>query len=366
MADMVKCPVCSENNLAGSEFCQYCQSRLQPLTGNLKGADAPITPGQSPTKKSTADLEPILPQWLRDVRSSARDASEAEAAEGELPQIAQPQTSPHSDPQDLLAGLRSQSDDEDEVPDWLTNLGGAPGAKKPKEESSDMRWVELGGAKDSAPESDVPSWMQELNPPEFQSDKKDELNDWMREASGSQPPAASESGDSQDWLRHLAADDKGALFNDPADTSNAAPNKPDWLNTPSASHDEEPSDKPDWLRSLGVADSNAQDSLPSSADVPDWLNLNKADSTPQNADTPDWLQGLNSETPSAPASPQETADWLKSLDAVDSTPQSAASADTPDWLQGLGSETPAAPAPSETADWLKSLDAADSTPQSAS
>ncbi|MDD2923334.1 MAG: hypothetical protein PHQ36_13705, partial [Anaerolineales bacterium] len=106
---------------------------------------------------------------------------------------------------------------------------------------------------------------------------------------------------------------------------------------------------------------------PAPSETADWLkSLDAADSTPQSAasaDTPDWLQGLGSETSSTPA-PSETADWLKSLDAADATPQdTVASAGTPDWLQGLGSETPAAPAPSETADWLKSLGATDATPQ---
>ena len=60
LMDTIKCPVCGEVNPADAEFCQNCMSRLAPLTGSLKGEGAPIQPGQIPTKKVTAELEPIF------------------------------------------------------------------------------------------------------------------------------------------------------------------------------------------------------------------------------------------------------------------------------------------------------------------
>jgi hypothetical protein len=368
MADMIKCPVCGESNPKEFEFCQYCQSRLQPLTGPLKGADAPIKPGSAPTKKSTADLEPILPQWLRDARSSARDASE-----GDLPQTPQqsklsprPSPSASSASQDLLAGLSAQSDDDDEeTPDWLANItGGAPTSKKPKGESADVRWVELGGAKDSAPESETPSWMQELTPLEPQSGQQSGLNDWMREASGASQQPADES---PDWLRQMAAGDGGKLFDDSTDTF-----------TPADS-----SDTPDWLRQMRAADSNSQNDvtlpdLPANTfnaapadESPDWLrSLGAADSSTQNNSAPDWLNSLDSQSKTVPDAP----DWLSSLGAADSGVQGDdalfgnAAPDAPDWLRSLdanaGATSNVAPAQSsDTPDWLSSLGAADSGAQ---
>ncbi len=395
MADAIKCPVCGENNPKEFEFCQYCQSRLQPLTGPLKGADAPIKPGSAPTKKTTADLEQVLPQWLRDARSSARDASE-----GDLPQTPQSKTSPRppaptpprpSAPQDLLAGLRSQAEDEDEeTPDWLANItGGTPGSKKSTDDSSDVRWVELGGAKDSANEADTPSWLQGLAPLEPQSaQQQDGLTDWMHDSDAAQQPAA----ESPDWLRQTPADDNDKSFTNSADTftpadssdtpdwlrqmqaadsatqNNAAPaadNAPDWLNSLDSQSNAAPitSDKPDWLRSLDVADSGSQnnDNLFGSA-------------APAASDTPDWLKSLGSPDNAAPAQSSDTPDWLGALDSADSSSQNndalfggaatPSASDTPDWLKSLGSQDNAVPAQSsDTPDWLGSLDSADSSSQ---
>jgi len=369
MADVIKCPVCGENNPKEFEFCQYCQSRLQPLTGPLKGADAPITPGQIPTKKATAELEPVLPQWLRDARSSAR-----EAAEGDLPSVTQPKASPRpSSSQDLLAGLRSQAEDEEEeTPDWLANItGAAPRTRKPKkDESSKVRWVELGDSKDSAQEADAPSWLQGSTPSESPSAQNDELTDWMRGSSDlPQQPVQPAPADSQDWLRQMSTDDRGALFDDSANTFTPA----------------DPSYTPDRLSQMGAADSGTQgnDALfggsantfnaapAASADTPDWLSsLGTADSGTQGDDA---LFGGSADTfNAAPASLEDTPDWLSSLGAADSGTQGndalfggsantinaapASLEDTPDWLKGLDSETSSTPTimPSSSADddWL--------------
>ena len=130
MADLIKCSVCGENNTADQEFCQYCQSRLQPLTGPLKGADAPLKPGQAPTKKTTAELEGVLPQWLREARDTARKSSDDVPASPA--QKTQPKPTPAAS-DDLLAGLHSQTrdNDEEDTPDWLASITGAsPKSKK--------------------------------------------------------------------------------------------------------------------------------------------------------------------------------------------------------------------------------------------
>src|SRR5512146_1728937 len=104
MAESIVCPVCGETNPGDMEFCRNCQSRLRPLTGALKGESAPIQPGEPPTKKVTSELEPLLPQWLRDARQQARDTAAEDASKAEQEQREQP---PASAP-DLLDGLASQ------------------------------------------------------------------------------------------------------------------------------------------------------------------------------------------------------------------------------------------------------------------
>jgi hypothetical protein len=59
-------------NPAGQEYCLNCQARLD--------ISAPLQPGQAPIKKTTAELEPILPQWLRDARDQARKSAQEDAA----------------------------------------------------------------------------------------------------------------------------------------------------------------------------------------------------------------------------------------------------------------------------------------------
>jgi hypothetical protein len=353
MANVIKCPSCGENNLSDQEFCQFCQTRLQPLAGDIKGEDQPLTPGQIPTKKSTAELEPVLPQWLRDVRNSARQTSEEEPAQPA--QQTPPLSRSASSSADLLAGLHAQrqeaQDEEEDTPDWLANITGeTPKPKKPQAESPDLRWVELGDKKDfahSEPEPETPPWLSGISPVTPQNEEKDELTDWLRAANASQesqqpsqpfsfdnPPSTPAADETQDWLHSMVSDD-GAVFND---SGNAA---------------EEPfttSDTPDWLRALDAENAAQNAGTPSSA----------SSTPPAFSDTPDWLRAMDTENAGAPsgvaatppafseAGPGEFGDVLSSAD------------DTPDWLKGLESA-----APSSDQDWLKSLQPADEQPSQA-
>ena len=198
--DTVKCPVCGEVNPADAEFCRNCLSRLEPLAGPAKGEDAPLQPGQVPTKKTTADLEPILPQWLREARETARQSASEEAADSSS-NINNTRRVASSKP-DLLAGLASQGKDEDneaeEVPDWLVSLTGDVPVQKKKADEPDAgdgqraRWVELGGEEEkpssnnanpqassgTSVENTTPSWMAPQEP----APEKDELADWLSRA----------------------------------------------------------------------------------------------------------------------------------------------------------------------------------------
>lgn len=361
MAD-ITCPVCGEINSSDQEFCQFCQSRLQPLTGALKGADAPITPGQIPTKKVTAELEPILPQWLRDARDKARRNAEEQASRP-------PEPLPPADasPPDLLAGLQSQKgEDEEETPDWLSNITGSKSKpKKADTGSTEVHWVELGKPNEftqeeepsisatqapieSTDEDSLPPWLTGIEPAEG---GVDELTAWLHEAesqregpSAQEPSPATESdfgtpeafsGSSEElpvWLKNLQEEK-------PASTEIPQMESP---------FTEEKSDS-DWLNDMQTQQSetgleSAEKEEPFSTEVPDWLKDATTSSDSGPGDVPAWLQ-----PPSSPA--------FISEEPVEKAPQE----DVPDWLKAAApkssvfSEEPAAPIPTETPDWLASL-----------
>ena len=408
MANVIKCPSCGENNPAEHEFCQYCQARLQPLTGNLRGADAPLTPGQLPTKKNTGELEPILPQWLRDARSSARQTTEDNPTKAIQPPQAPPRPA-SSVGNDLLAGLHAQRQadgDDDDTPDWLADITGeAPKAKKSQPESADVRWVELGDANDFAQSEtdadDTPAWLKGISPTTPQPEQKDDLGDWFRDASDSQKPqqpsqpisfdnsfSAPPAAETQDWLHSMAAD--GGEFNDSANTVDEpfiASDTPDWLRAMDAKNDVPPvassippvsSDTPDWLRAMASendAPSKASSTPPVSSDTPDWLRamasendapLSASSTPPVSSETPDWLRAMDAKNDAPPVASSvlpvssDTPDWLHTEN--DTTP---ASSDTPDWLRSMAVENDAPsrvpPVSSNTPDWLRAMDAPEKT-----
>jgi len=394
--ETIKCPVCGEVNPANAEFCQNCMSRLQPLTGPLKGENAPIQPGQIPTKKVTAELEPILPQWLRDAREKARQSANEDLTDSSL--SAQDTTPAAASTPDLLAGLASQSGDEEaEVPDWLVSLTGSAPAKKKKNEPEDtqqVKWVELGGHEDfDAPsqsigatqtpsdipiENTAPSWMAPQEP----APEKDELADWLSRADQfpaslpEQPPASTHPDESAtahfldstsedaDWLKSLESQpfapaaasesrsfDRSQDLNEqstPAPPPPPASNVPDWLNnlqtqqpsfeSPSQPVQEEQpaSSQPDRLQT--GAPLQGEPSAP--AEIPDWLKAfghapaTLEPSAPPASEVPDWLKA---------AAPQNVGDSPKtstpsvpiSTQDVINEETSVASSETPDWLSSL-------------------------------
>ncbi len=400
--DSIRCPVCGEVNPANAEFCQNCMSRLEPLTGPLKGEDAPLQPGQIPTKKVTAELEPILPQWLREAREKARQSATEDAADSSLTAKDSAPIVPSTP--DLLAGLASQSDDEEEeVPDWLVSLtGNAPAKKKknaPGAEDTQVKWVELGGheeVEEPAPsigatqspsetplQNTTPSWMMPQEP----APEKDELADWLSRAD--QPSASS--------LDQSPASSQPAESFPPA-FSTSKPEDMDWLRNlepqPFASTPALEPQSPDQPRDDFNSQSHPTTTPPPASDVPDWLNNLQSqqpafDSTlppaqEEQAAIPlqsDWLGTVGTDTPnqSEPAAPGEIPDWLKAFGQTPVTAEPSASLGSssntmPDWLKAAApqsaADVPSASAPSpslsspdvdktpvapETPDWLSSL-----------
>ncbi len=357
MANTIKCPVCGEGNPDGQEFCQNCQSRLQPSAAS-KSTDSTFKAGQAPTKKNTAELEPILPQWLRDARDSARNADPQESSQ--KPEQKQPAAS-----EDLLAGLNSQSDndEEDDTPDWLASITGTTAkAKKSPTESTGDRRIELGNMgdfaqEDSTEESETPSWLAGLTPDESLADQKDELTDWFRNADDSKPmetPKAPSSfadtftptteNDTPDWLKQMSADED-------AKKAQQSPSFGAASNTFPA----ESSDTPDWLRQMAAADEQPSsfeapsNEIPASnSDAPDWLRqMAAADEQPSSFDAP---------SNEIPAANSDTPDWLRQMEVVDNLKPPPVSADVyndapelsinvPDWLRSMEDKAQSADTP---------------------
>jgi hypothetical protein len=366
--DTAKCPVCGEVNPADAEFCRNCLSRLEPLAGPAKGEDAPLQPGQVPTKKTTADLEPILPQWLREARETARQSASEEATDSSS-NINNPRPVTSSKP-DLLAGLASQGKDEDdedneaeEVPDWLVSLTGDVPVQKKKADEPDAgdgqraRWVELGRQEEkpssnlanaqassgTSVENATPSWMTPQEP----APEKDELTDWLSRAD--QVSASSSTP--------LPASDQPA-----GSAASALP-----PSTPSPS-----GETPDWLNNLQSFRSSFETSSPSLEEQP---ALSQPDELPASASPQSAMAGL----PGIP-------DWLKAFDQGSLAP-AINSSDLPDWLKNVApqgevsskgespqTDPPPAPLPSETSrpkpsvesnktpDWLSAYEPANLQP----
>ena len=382
--DTVKCPVCGQMNPANAEVCQNCKSRLEPLTGPL---NAPLQAGQIPTKKVTSELEPILPQWLREAREKARQSASEEEANSSL--IAANNTPTVPSTPDLLAGLASQgNDEEDEVPDWLTSLTGSAPAKKkknePEAEDTQVKWVELGGHEDfeepspgigatqtpseTPVQNTTPSWMAPQEP----APEKDELADWLSRAghssasSSDQTPASSQPTEShppafsdskpedEDWLRNLESKPFGSTPDSgpqlpnqptafdpqshPTTTPSPASGEPDWLNKLQAQQPaseppsplapaEQPSSQTDWFGA--VAPQQSESAIPT--EIPDWLKTfgqTPAASEPSasfgsSSDLPDWLKAAAPQTSPPPASSSPDVD------------KASVSSETPDWLSSL-------------------------------
>jgi len=89
--------------------------------------------GDTPEMQDTGELEPILPAWLKEARQQNRESVDSEEMPSSLPTAQKPRITPP----DLLAGLASQSDAEDEeVPDWLSQINPLGETSMPSQSSS--------------------------------------------------------------------------------------------------------------------------------------------------------------------------------------------------------------------------------------
>lgn len=345
MTDTIKCPVCNESTPSDQEFCQHCQSRLLPTIGLDQSGEEAIKPGQAPTRKNTAELEPILPQWLRDARASARSAESQDAPKTPLPPGHKQSFSPS---EDLLGGLRSQANDneDDDTPDWLSSITGvAQKPKKPFTESPEVRRVELGeigdfAQEDSTNDSDTPYWLAGLKPNDSQGNERDELKDWFRNADDSKPmeqpnvsasfddsfSTASSIDDTPDWLREMSVNENEKKEKPPStlnETSNAIP--PEAVETP------------DWLRQM--------------AEVTEFTPLESPEATlnaPElSIEVPDWLRDMDEKPKSV-----DSSTFTESNPGVSEPPSPSTTGELPAWLNNQ-TENEGKIVPDTTPKWLK-------------
>src|SRR5512145_3299528 len=185
----VTCPDCGKENPDFLDNCQFCQAVLR--------RESTLNIGENPTKKVTGDLEPILPDWLREARQQGRDAADEDAKkEATKPRIQK------EEPLDLLAGLAFQAaSDEEEVPDWLAAINPvekkAPAPAKPVEEEPADFFAQFNQPTTTPAVGDVTP------------EQKDELGGWSPPISTqADEPFRFDSGAVQDdnaWLNNLGA-----------------------------------------------------------------------------------------------------------------------------------------------------------------
>jgi hypothetical protein len=357
----IKCPMCSKLNPAELDVCQYCEARLKPLTDELSRSQPSIHPGEEPKEMDTGQLEPILPQWLREVRQQARESAEENTEQAPVEKEAvQPE-----EMADLLAGLRSQSEGDEEIPDWLAGLRGEAGQVASEEtsiEEDDLAALKsmLGEEPSSPQESEagtLSGWIADLGAGGTDQTEGDELSafladDATEEATQTEPqPPASDSDFS--WQADFEADSSPQ-----ADST----------------QDDAPFDTelPAWLQG---ADETPKDG--SEGGLPAWMGAEQPAQIPESEETtppisegdlPNWLSSLGEED--AEAAPQQeteqpavpsTTDWLSSLGEETSgtapqqeSPQPAAEADLPDWVSSAGKGTEEPAASGDLPDWISS------------
>jgi len=338
----ITCPMCGKPNPPDLQTCQFCDARLQPMTDELSRSQPPIRPGEEPTKKVTAELEPVLPQWLRQVRQQARESAEEETEQAP----AQEEAPPQQEPVDLLAGLQSQPEEEDDIPDWLAGLRAgatASSEEKPTGLVEEPLPVEGSGV---AP---LPGWISDLGA--TTGKEEDELTVWLsgdaeRDAVLTGEPS-SDSAPDLGWRAGLEADFQHETESANSDSLNV--DLPDWLKSPGEKHP-------------GADDAGAQTGMAEATTLPGEELRTDGEALPG------WLASLEQEAAfpleetASPApgkeAPQTGADsmtaWLASLDE-EAAPQPETPAPTAFTAQSPQGEEASLPAAGDMPDWLSSL-----------
>lgn len=415
MADL-RCPNCGKDNPDSLTICQFCQSPLVP--------EPRLQIGDKPTKKTTGELEPVLPDWLRDVRQQARDAAEEDAAHtASLPKTQK------EEPPDLLAGLAFQSNsNEEDVPDWLASLSPKKEEKKPAAPPEPDFFAQFNqnappfaSGSEAEPPSETGS--EQASP----SSDQDELSGWFARAAEEPAEPFTLEPDASDvdlkahlsprkdepappaedlsWLRSLETESRktGELPSLQQEEWSFDPDAPgeasggddlSWLNElgslpmtdAPAPQPSQPTDDLSWLNTLGAV-ADAEQAAPLSQPTEDlsWLNAYSEPAAPAQPDPQapqadlSWLNEPGSPTetqePVKPPTPShQDLSWLNNLGSYAAPGEPASPPDQPkedlSWLTGFAesSEPTGAeattPASQEDLSWLSDLGAGQQAPDS--
>jgi len=391
----IKCPMCGKPNPEELDVCQYCEARLKPLTDELARSQPPIHPGENPTEQDTSELEPILPQWLREIRQQSRDSVEDAENDKSAEQAPAEEEAPQPEPEepaDLLAGLQSQSDEDDEIPDWLAGLRGEAGQAdqdQSTDENDDLAALKsMLGEDVPAPQeeegesevSDIPDWISGLRTEETaeeptqaepQTPASSADFEWGADFEA-EPPAQEDSIQDEDslpaWLQ--GADERTAEEGAGFPTADITPEEPaPAMESEETIHPASEGELPDWLATLGQEETESvpqqETDQPVDVSAPDWLSSLEEQASEE--ETPE-------QPSSQPAFEGEIPDWISSLGGEDSeegsqptTEEPAAFEDTPDWAtpaEEKSAEDFQEPQPTgegDLPDWLSSLGEADAT-----
>jgi len=336
MAD-IRCPSCGKNNPDFLDNCQFCQTPLK--------SEAMVHPGESPVKKNTGELEPILPQWLKDVRQQGRESAAKDAEE----EAAKPKVQ-KNEPPDLLAGLASQTKgDEEEIPDWLASMNpvtkpSTAAASTPPPEADFFAQFEksepaIAESQTGEPaQESVPSWMAGSNdaPPEQAAEEKDELSAWFAQASAEPAPPVEVESDVPEWTS--PAELPSYAFKEPPPQPKAEEDL-SWLRSLEDSSKQESEIPSQDETSQSQSELGWLDSLGTGTDVPPGR--------PATDEPPSWVRKLGGvETPAQAEEPQQELSWMNQLSSPESKPVEEKPAESnPVWLQDIegqqGAETPA-------------------------
>ena len=351
MADML-CENCGMPNAEEQTQCSFCGEPLQKSVG-----PASIQPGQAPTKKTTAELEPILPQWLRDARQQAREGAQEEKAKEARLAIENPAPPAQDSPSDFLAGLAATTrhEDSEEIPDWMRGVPGlnvpAPRVEKTEEPTisrrQEIRWEEEPAEEEGASQTQadnsasVPSWMQ--------ADKN----------------AVPQKSDSLDWLTRSEDVPPAAVAQNPLEATPSASENLSWMEALAPAPPEAGSpalavdpadDLPDWMKSAPAAQTPP---VNTDAGLPDWMRQVEQPAAAQPApadDVPDWLSRMNPPSMGeSPAPLPKTAAFISDDSSDGANVDDLFAIEMPDWLSSIAptDKSIPAPPPAPNADELK-------------
>ncbi len=298
--DEIICQQCGHANPIDAVFCQRCGRLLPPSRPATDQLTPTLRAGEEPQRKSTAELEQLLPAWLREMhKGEEHPPAPREEKPAPPPSSPQPPATPETD--------------EEEIPDWLKELGilspkpaasaqaVSSGEKKEekREEATvppEREWGDLGqliapGSVTNAFETGPSAGAEpeaETPPMLFTG----ELPAWLKGEAESTPPSTEEP--TPDWLKAFAEEP-------PAPAAPAQPATPPAKETPAPAQPSQPSAPPAIIGAPGSTGEDLGSLL--EMEVPDWLaeiSAEATSSTPgaeetpalETAELPAWVQAM--------------------------------------------------------------------------